>query len=153
MKKLRKIKKIIDFLKFKVISRYILIIINGNSMMPELRNKSLKVVDKNHFKINKIKRFEIVYFVHQISKKDNPIMYVKRVIGLPNEWVEIKGNNLYVNDKKINCNYWQKSHFEKSYVWDTNFDDFVVIGDNLDFSTDSRKFGTVKLQNIIGKIL
>ena len=54
MKKLRKIKKIIDFLKFKVISRYILIIINGNSMMPELRNKSLKVVDKNHFKINSI---------------------------------------------------------------------------------------------------
>ena len=153
MKKLRKIKKIIDFLKFKVISRYILIIINGSSMMPELRNKSLKVVDKNHFKINKIKRFEIVYFVHQISKKDNPIMYVKRVIGLPNEWVEIKGNNLYVNDKKINCNYWQKSHYDKSYVWDTNFDDFVVIGDNLDFSTDSRNFGTVKLQKIIGNIL
>ena len=47
MKKLRKIKKIIDFLKFKFLTRYILIIINGHSMSPALKNMSLRIVDKN----------------------------------------------------------------------------------------------------------
>ena len=153
MKKLRKIKKIIDFLKFNFLTRYILIIINGHSMSPALKNMSLRIVDKNQNDIKKIDRFEVVFFTKKSSVNSSQTKYVKRVIGLPNEWIEIKNNKLFVNGKEIVCKYWIQSEFTHNYVWDTKSDEIVIIGDNLEYSTDSRKIGPVDINCIVGKVI
>ena len=153
MKKLRKIKKIIDFLKFKFLTRYILIIINGHSMSPTQKNKSLKIVDKDQNGIKKIDRFDVVFITKKSSINSSRIKYVKRVIGLPNEWIEIKSNKLFINGKEVECKYWIQREFTRNYVWNTKSDEIVIIGDNLEYSTDSRKIGPVYIDCIVGKII
>ena len=152
MKKLRKIKKINDFLKFKFLTRYIFIIINGHSMSPTLKNMSLRIVDKYQNDIKKINRFDVL-FITKKSSNSLRTKYVKRVIGLPNEWIEIKNNKLFVNGKEVECKYWLKREFRDNYVWDTKPDEIVIIGDNLEYSTDSRKIGPVGIDCIIGKVI
>ena len=152
MKKLRKIKKIIDFLKFKFLTRYILTIINGHSMSPALKNMSLRIVDKNQNDIKKINRFDVL-FITKKSSNSLRTKYVKRVIGLPNEWIEIKSNKLFVNGKEVKCKYWVQREFTHNYVWDTKSDEIVIIGDNLEYSTDSRKIGPVGINCIVGKVI
>ena len=72
----------------------------GTSMVPNLKNGELMILNKITYKFNDIKRFDIVV----VDYPKEPL--IKRVIGLPGEKVEYKDNKLY---KKSKLNYNQKS--------------------------------------------
>lgn len=94
-----------------------------------------------------ISRFDIV-----IIKKNNT-SYIKRIIGLPNEKIEYKDNTLYINDKKTSEPFLtDKTLTEDCIFSDISDNMYVVLGDNRENSFDSRKFGYVKYNEIIGII-
>lgn len=90
-----------------------------------------------------------VYNVLEITKKS----YIKRVIGLPGEHIEIKDGKVYINGKEYKEDYLQPDVITESDV----FNDFIVpegylfcMGDNRSKSTDCRKFGCVPFEKIEG---
>ena len=92
------------------------------------------------------------WFVHnflEIGKRS----YIKRVIALPGEHVQIKDESVYINDKKLDEPYLQSGIVTD--IQGVGFDDFVVpensvfaMGDNRSHSTDCRSFGCIPLEKI-----
>ena len=118
--------------------------VDGTSMYPTLEDGEiliLKKYDKSY------QRFEIA-----VIKHDND-MLVKRIIGLPGENVKYKNNKLYINGKKIEEPlYLETENFSLSNLGYTKIPDdyYLVLGDNRYNSTDSRIFGLVKKEDILG---
>src|SRR5690606_9678865 len=71
------------------------IIVDGESMMPTLEDRDRMIVNKLSYKLGDIDRFDIVVF--KVSDKKD---YIKRVIGLPGEYIEYKNDTLYVDGVK-----------------------------------------------------
>lgn len=126
----------------------------GDSMSPTYKNGDVLIIDKLSLRFISLKRGDIISFYDNESK-----YLVKRVIGLPGEYVEIRDNKIYINNEEI-----------VDYVNDVNTDDFkledigysiipedmyFVMGDNRGNSWDSRDFrlGLIEKENIIGKKL
>lgn len=96
---------------------------------------------------------KFTYYVLEI-KKDS---YIKRVIGLPGEHVQIKEGKVYINGEEL-----QEDYLQSGIVTDVlgvGFDDFVVpencvfaMGDNRSHSTDCRSFGCIPLKKIESKV-
>lgn len=138
------------------------IIVDGPSMLPTLHDRDQMIVNKFKYRISEPERFDIVVF-HASVQKD----FIKRVIGLPGEHVQVKDNVLYINGEEVSEPFLTKEKEQiKSYQTLTN--DFkledlpggyktipenhvLVLGDNRENSTDSRMFGVVSMDQIIGK--
>lgn len=123
----------------------------GPSMKGTLDAGDVTIVNKLVYKLRTIKRNEIV----SINQKDK--IMVKRVIGLPGEHIEYKDNKLYVNGSLIlenNISVETKDFKLEDIGYETipkNM--YFVLGDNRTNSSDSREFGLVKKDEIIGKIV
>lgn len=119
--------------------------VDGNSMYPTLLDNEillLKKYDKSY------DRFDIVVFKYNNSR------LVKRIIGLPGEYVEYKNNELYIDGEKID-----NISFD-AYTYDFNLselgyniipdDYYLVLGDNRTNSVDSRMIGLINKKDILG---
>lgn len=91
------------------------------------------------------------YYVIENTKTS----YIKRVIGLPGEHVQIEGGKVYINGKQLKEDYLK----EEVKTIEDNFDDFIVpegtvflMGDNRQESTDCRRFGCIPLEKIESKV-
>lgn len=96
---------------------------------------------------------KFTYYVLEIGKDS----YIKRVIALPGEHVEIKDGFVYINGEKLEENYLQEGIVTD--VVGAGFIDFVVpencvfaMGDNRNHSTDCRAFGCIPLEKIESKV-
>ena len=92
------------------------------------------------------------YYVLEIGKKS----FIKRVVGRPNDHIEIKDGKVYRNEQELDEPYLQPGVTTKSSV----YNDFVVpegyvfaMGDNRGFSSDCRDFGCIPLEKIEGKVI
>lgn len=123
----------------------------GPSMKGTLDAGDVTIVNKLIYKLRTIKRNEIV----SINQKDK--IMVKRVIGLPGEHIEYKDNKLYVNGSLVlenNISVETKDFKLEDIGYETIPKDmYFVLGDNRNNSSDSREFGLVKKDEIIGKIV
>lgn len=123
----------------------------GPSMEGTLDAGDVTIVNKLVYKFRTIKRNEIV----SINQKDK--IMVKRVIGLPGEHIEYKDNKLYVNGSLVlenNISLETKDFKLEDIGYETIPKDmYFVLGDNRTNSSDSREFGLVKKDEIIGKIV
>ena len=123
----------------------------GPSMEGTLNAGDVTIVNKLVYKFRTIKRNEIV----SINQKDK--IMVKRVIGLPGEHIEYKDNKLYVNGSLVlenNISVETKDFKLEDIGYETIPKDmYFVLGDNRTNSNDSREFGLVKKDEIIGKIV
>ena len=110
-------------------------------MYPTLKDKQIVKVSK----IKEINRFDIV-----IAKKTDNYLIVKRVIGLPDEKVEYKDNHLYINDKPVTEDfidlYLTKT---QDFTYTLKDNEFFLLGDNREYSTDSREHGPFRKEEII----
>ena len=93
------------------------------------------------------------YYVLESGKRS----YIKRVIGIPRDYVEIKNGAVYINGEKLQEDYLQPGVVTD--VSESGFDDFVVpencvfaMGDNRNHSTDCREFGCIPLEKIESKV-
>ena len=98
---------------------------------------------------------KFTYYVLEIGKES----YIKRVIGLPGEHVEIKDGKVYINGEELQEDYLPEGTITKQNTEDEYYLDVIVpencvfaMGDNRTQSTDCRKFGCIPLEKIEGKV-
>lgn len=120
--------------------------VKGESMLPTLQDKSYVVVGKINLYLMGVDRFDIV----TVEDKDEDIILIKRVIGLPNEKIAYKDNQLFINDEVINEDFTHKGKVSDFEV-QLGSDEYFVIGDNRDNSKDSRNVGPFNLDDILSK--
>ena len=101
-----------------------------------------------------LKRGDVIVFKYPNSPD---VAYVKRLIGLPGEKVEMVGRTVYINDKALEENYTQYldsgSTYERYGPFLVPEGKYFAMGDNRDNSQDSRFWGYVPRDHIIGKAL
>lgn len=136
------------------------IVVDGESMMPTLKDQDRMIVNKFSYKIGEPERFDIVVF-HAPEGKD----YIKRVIGLPGDHIEYKNDTLYVNGQAYKEDYLDEYKAqlidgpltepftieEKTGQKTVPEGHLFVMGDNRRFSKDSRHIGTVPMEKVLGK--
>ena len=128
--------------------------VNGSSMYPTLKDESLGFSNILMFELFGVNRFDVV--IVYVESLDEYL--VKRVIALPNETIEVKENQIYVDGKLIEQPFLDELYVKDFPVFTNNFeavtlkkDEVFLMGDNRPFSSDSRVFGAFKLEDIIAK--
>ena len=128
-------------------------VVSGDSMSPTLSDGDNLIVDKLSYRVRAPKRFEIVVFPFQYQKGT---YYIKRIIGLPGEQVQIYNGKVYINDSEI--------PLDDSFVpekprgsfgpYEVPENSYFVLGDNRNHSKDSRCWKStsfVTFDEIVGK--
>jgi len=181
------LKEILQWLEAIVISIIIALLIRafifepvevqGQSMENTLYNNERLILYKLGYLFSEPKKGDIVVlqvqegffkyipFIENLPfiKKINPfpqeIDYIKRVIGLPGDKIEIKGGHVFVNDEKLDENYTKGLTMERPFGSSgiTSYPVIVpegkvfVLGDNRENSSDSRTIGFIDIKKIKGK--
>lgn len=122
--------------------------VSGDSMYSTLHNKDMLGVEKITMHKKDFKHGDIVIF--DPGEKGHGI-YIKRIIGLPGDTVEIKNGGVYVNGQHLNETYLDANTYTENDLKITVKDNHIfVLGDNRDVSEDSRHIGLVPMENIKG---
>lgn len=131
-------------------------IVDGKSMMDTLKHGENLLVEKVSYHFTDPDRFDvIVFYPHGRESTD---YYIKRVIGLPGETVQIIGEDIYIDGEKLEENFGKDPIIEAGMADEPiklGDDEFFVLGDNRTVSEDSRyeEVGPVKRENIEGKAI
>ncbi|HEX5236678.1 MAG TPA: signal peptidase I [Silvibacterium sp.] len=124
--------------------------VEGTSMQPELRDQDRLFINKFAYHFENISRGDVVVFHYP---RDPSKSYIKRVIALPGDTLDIDDGRVYVNGKRVAESYvpreYQDGRSQPEMVIPTN--EFFVMGDHRSISSDSRDFGPVNRDLIYGK--
>ena len=123
--------------------------VDGQSMEPSLHTNERLVVEKLSYRLHGPQRFDVV--VIRVPSQGNELL-IKRVVGLPGETVEIRDGVVYINGEPL----------DEPFVAQTTYPGqdakvavpplhVFVMGDNRTHSNDSRSFGPVPIDNIVGR--
>lgn len=128
-------------------------IVSGSSMFPTFENSDYLIIDKISYRLEEPKRNEVVIFRYPL---DTGKFFIKRIIGLPKETIDIKNGLVTIKNEEnkegfiLAQNYVQnKSNDEKHF--ELGEGEYFVMGDNRTGSSDSRYWGAVKRDLIVGR--
>lgn len=119
--------------------------VDGDSMKKNLNDGDILLL----YKLSDIKRNDIIVLKEKI---DNEVI-IKRVVGLPGEEVRISNGKVYINNKEYEDNYSYGEILDEIDTIKLQDDEYFVLGDNRLVSKDSRSFGAIKKDNIMGKTI
>ena len=128
--------------------------VSGSSMETTLSDGDHLIVDKISYRFREPQRYEIVVFPYRYEKNT---YYIKRIIGLPGETVQIKNGSIYINGELLKA---QDGLGEATiagaaeYPVELGEDEYFLLGDNRESSEDSRfsGIGNIKRENLIGRV-
>lgn len=129
--------------------------VRGDSMYPTLSDGDHLIVDKISYRFTDPGRFDIVVFPFQYQEDT---YYIKRIIGLPGETVQIYDGLIYINGKVLKESYGYEEIRNPGLASEAitlGQDEYFVLGDNRNNSADSREpsVGCVKRDSLIGRAL
>ena len=127
----------------------------GNSMEPDLKAGQTVMVDKLSYQFREPERYEIVVFS---SASEENRYYMKRIIGLPGETIQVKKGQIYVDGILLEEPEERELIQEARRAADPVIlgpEEYFVLGDNRNNSSDSRDWniGNVKKNQIIGRVV
>jgi len=126
--------------------------VEGTSMMPSLTDQERIFINKftYRFGIGSIERGDMVVFWFPLDKTKS---YIKRVIGLPGDKIEINGGVVMVNGQRLREDYVPDEYRDHNSYPETEVpqNQYYVLGDHRSSSNDSRAWGTVERTYIYGK--
>lgn len=131
------------------------VMVSGGSMNPTFADKQYLIVDQVTHNFKEFERGDVIVFRYP----NNPSkLFIKRVVGLPSETISINGNKITIKDNKnkksfvIKETYIDIKEIKGVQISTTLKDDeYFVMGDNRNESSDSRIWGPLKRSFIIGK--
>jgi signal peptidase I len=128
-------------------------VVEGSSMEANLHNGQRLIVVKAAYWFGEPQRGDVIIFTHP---DDPQRTLVKRVIGLPGEQIEIKDGAVYINGSPLDEPYTKEledTNCQASYCnLEIPAGEYFVMGDNREASSDSRYWGTVPREDIIGRV-
>lgn len=163
-----------EFIKIIIIALLIVIpirlflaepfLVKGQSMEPNFSNGDYLIIEKISYRLAPPQRGEVVVFKYPHNPSQR---YIKRIIGLPGETVEVKNGKVFIRPKIESPNSAPGIVFsldESTYLPDSlatfghakkdlSENEYFVLGDNRPFSSDSRRWGVLPKQNIVGRAL
>ena len=123
--------------------------VDGSSMVPTLTDGQFVMVNRLAYKFSEPKHGDVVVFHYP---RDPQQEYIKRIIGLPGDKVEINNGHVYVNGQQLIEPYIAAAPRSQG-EWTIPAGEIFVLGDNRNNSQDSRSFGSVSMENMIGKAI
>jgi signal peptidase I len=133
-------------------------VVSGASMDPNFHDADYLIIDELTYRLREPERQEVIVFKYPLYPS---YKYIKRIIGLPGEKIEIKEGEIFITKDnetvKIEEPYLSEEVKEE---WSNNVnfsvelaaDQYFVMGDNRNYSSDSRSWGPVPRKNIVGKV-
>jgi len=152
-----------DLVKFAIIALIIVIpirmfiaqpfVVSGESMFPTFNDGEYLIVDEISYILGAPYRGDVIIFRYPDDKKR---FFIKRIIGMPNEEIIIKNGEVTIINKEnpngfiLNEPYIDES-FNTTTSYKTGDNEYFVLGDNRNRSSDSRVWGTLSSKLIIGR--
>jgi signal peptidase I len=147
---------LVDILETLVLSVLLFVSINiisarirvdGDSMMPTMISGEYVAVNRLSYKLGSPQIGDIIVFHFPRDPKEE---YIKRVVGLPGDVIEVMNGSVYVNGQPLDENY---LNVKMNYTgkWEVSADQLFVLGDNRNNSSDSHDWGTVPMDYVVGK--
>ncbi len=129
-------------------------IVKGQSMEPNFFEKDYLIIDELTYRFSEPKRGDVIVFRSPVSDD----YYLKRIIGLPGERIQIGNNKVIIyNDKNPEGFMIDEFYLTEPTpgIDSVNLgpDQYYVMGDNRDASYDSRRFGAISRDRIIGRVI
>lgn len=121
--------------------------VDGVSMQPTLEHGEFILVNKISYQWNEIERGDIVVFDFPLNMEEE---LIKRVIGLAGDKVVVKNNQVFVNDQLLSEPYISQAPMY-SGEWIVTEGNIFVLGDNRNNSNDSKDWGLLPIENVVGK--
>jgi len=129
--------------------------VRGQSMDPNFENGDYLIIDEITYRFKAPQRGEVIVF----KSPQNPSQrFIKRIIGLPGEIVEVKNGKVIIYTKS-GPQVLDESNYLPDLLTGGDIeivlaeDEYFVLGDNRPFSFDSRRFGVLPEENIIGRVV
>ena len=127
-------------------------VVRGQSMEPNFENRDYLIIDQLSLRLREPQRGEVVVFKYPQAPSQK---YIKRIVGLPGDTVEIKDGKVAVAGSELKEYYLPENVFtdEKGFKKITlGENEYFVLGDNRAVSSDSRVWGVLPEENIIGRV-
>jgi signal peptidase I len=124
------------------------ILVQSISMQPGLREDDMVLVNRLAYRLGDPKRGDIIVFLNPVNPEDVP--YIKRVIGLPGETVMIDQGLVYIDGRILREPYLE-TVTQRGGTWHVALDSLFVMGDNRNNSSDSRQWGMVAMESVLGR--
>src|SRR3989338_349970 len=131
-------------------------IVSGASMDPTLSSGEYLVIDEITYQLKSPQRQDVVVFKYPY---DTSKYYIKRIVGLPDETIEIAGSQIFITDKSGNRfeldEPYLTSNTQNGYIKSATLgeDEYFVMGDNRGASSDSRIWGPLRSKFITGRAI
>ncbi|MBI4087544.1 MAG: signal peptidase I [Candidatus Liptonbacteria bacterium] len=131
-------------------------LVSGSSMVPEFSHGDYLLIDEITYRFRQPERGEVLVFKYP----NNPSTYfIKRIVGLPGEDVEIKDNKITIFNNGNPDGFALKESYVAKSVYTSGServrlksDEYLMLGDNRSYSFDSRNWGPLKASNIVGLV-
>ena len=132
-------------------------IVVGESMEPNYHSWDYLIIDKLSYRLREPKRGEVIIFSPPV---DPNRYYIKRIIGLPGETIVLKDDKIYIFNQEhpqgfvLQESYLPSgSHYYGELKTTLKDNEYFVLGDNREESYDSRRWGPLKKNLIVGRVL
>ncbi len=123
--------------------------VEGASMEPNFYDKEYLIIDEISYRFQNPQRGEVIILK---NPDDRHFYFIKRVVALPGEKVSVLNGRVFINDKQLDETYIKNFSHDDYGPTTLESDEYFVMGDNRNNSSDSRYFGPLKRQDIIGRV-
>ncbi|MFN7208997.1 MAG: signal peptidase I [Aggregatilineales bacterium] len=123
-------------------------VVEGSSMRPNFETGQLVIVNRFAYFFSSPQRGDVIVLHNPRNGKED---FIKRVIGLPGEYVQIIEGRVYINGVLLEEPYIERFCTSCNGTWQVGPDEYFVLGDNRPSSHDSHAFGPIKRSLIVGQ--
>ena len=132
-------------------------VVVGSSMEPTFMNNDYLIIDELNYRLNDPERGEVVVFKYHNDDSSESKYFIKRIIGLPGETVEIKNGEVRIFNADNQQGFvldetYIKEPLSNTLIMKLDTDEYFVMGDNRDVSFDSRSWGALSKEDIVGRV-
>ena len=135
--------------------------VNGQSMVPTFLDRQYLLTDKVSYKLNTPERRDMIVF-HAPDDAGCPpggsCDFIKRIIGVPGDTIEVKEGKVFLNGLLLEEDYLPASYTTQAGAYTRNKtitlrdNEYFVMGDNRDHSSDSRAWGPIGFEDMVGRV-